>query len=116
MPKIGEPAPDFALMTHAGKQIALAKLRGRKVLLWFYPGRILRAVRLKAAGFVINLAISSRTISRFWVSALTMSSRTPRLPRSTSFHFHCSGTDRSVGLAYGAVPIARRAMPTVSAS
>ena len=37
MPKIGEPAPDFALMTHAGKQIALAKLRGRKVLLWFYP-------------------------------------------------------------------------------
>jgi peroxiredoxin len=37
MPKIGEPAPDFTLVSHAGKQVALTKLRGRKVILWFYP-------------------------------------------------------------------------------
>jgi len=37
MLQIGEPAPDFTLKSHQGKQIALAKLRGRKVVLWFYP-------------------------------------------------------------------------------
>jgi peroxiredoxin Q/BCP len=37
MLQIGEPAPDFTLTSHQGKQIALPKLRGRKVVLWFYP-------------------------------------------------------------------------------
>jgi len=37
MLQIGELAPDFTLKSHQGKQIALAKLRGRKVVLWFYP-------------------------------------------------------------------------------
>jgi thioredoxin-dependent peroxiredoxin len=37
MLQIGETAPDFILKSHQGKQIALAKLRGRKVILWFYP-------------------------------------------------------------------------------
>ena len=37
MLQIGEPAPDFTLTSHQRKQIALAKLRGRKVVLWFYP-------------------------------------------------------------------------------
>lgn len=33
----GEPAPDFSLTTHQGQKLALKDLRGRKVLLWFYP-------------------------------------------------------------------------------
>ena len=37
MLQIGEAAPDFTLKSHQDKQIALAKLRGRKVVLWFYP-------------------------------------------------------------------------------
>ena len=37
MPKIGDVAPDFTLTTHEGHQLALASLRGRKLLLWFYP-------------------------------------------------------------------------------
>lgn len=36
-PAIGEPAPDFALPSAGGGQIALADLRGRKVVLYFYP-------------------------------------------------------------------------------
>ncbi len=33
----GESAPDFTVLTHEGKSLSLANLRGKKVLLWFYP-------------------------------------------------------------------------------
>jgi thioredoxin-dependent peroxiredoxin len=35
--EIGDPAPDFSLISHEGKRISLAELRGHKVLIWFYP-------------------------------------------------------------------------------
>lgn len=37
MPKVGEAAPEFSVKTHEDKLLSLADLRGRKVLLWFYP-------------------------------------------------------------------------------
>jgi thioredoxin-dependent peroxiredoxin len=37
MVKVGEPAPPFTAAAHDGTQVTLAALRGRKVLLWFYP-------------------------------------------------------------------------------
>mgnify|MGYP000536194632 CR=1 FL=1 len=37
MVKVGDNAPDFTLDAHDGRKISLGSLRGRKVLLWFYP-------------------------------------------------------------------------------
>ncbi len=37
MLKVGDLAPDFRLSTHEGNALALSNLRGRRVLLWFYP-------------------------------------------------------------------------------
>ena len=34
---VGEVAPDFTLQTDAGKPLALSSLRGRPVVLYFYP-------------------------------------------------------------------------------
>lgn len=33
----GSEAPDFAVTAHDGRLVRLSDLRGRKVLLWFYP-------------------------------------------------------------------------------
>lgn len=36
-PPLGSPAPDFTLASTSGSEVTLSKLRGRKVLLAFYP-------------------------------------------------------------------------------
>ncbi len=37
MPDVNELAPDFELPTHAGATLKLSDLRGKKVVLYFYP-------------------------------------------------------------------------------
>jgi peroxiredoxin Q/BCP len=37
MLKPGDPAPDFEAVDHNGNTVRLRDLRGRKVVLWFYP-------------------------------------------------------------------------------
>jgi peroxiredoxin Q/BCP len=37
MPNVGEMAPDFTLEDDRGQQVTLSKLRGKKVVLFFYP-------------------------------------------------------------------------------
>lgn len=34
---VGTPAPDFHVADHTGRVHTLAKYRGRRVVLWFYP-------------------------------------------------------------------------------
>lgn len=36
-PKVGEPAPDFTLPADDGTTVSLGDLRGKHVVLWFYP-------------------------------------------------------------------------------
>lgn len=37
MLNVGDPAPDFSVPAHTGETITLSSLRGRWVVLWFYP-------------------------------------------------------------------------------
>ena len=37
MLKPGDPAPDFNTTDHEGKALKLRDLRGKKVVLWFFP-------------------------------------------------------------------------------
>jgi peroxiredoxin len=37
MLNVGDDAPDFAVTAHTGEEVRLADLRGRPVVLWFYP-------------------------------------------------------------------------------
>jgi peroxiredoxin len=37
MLKVGDAAPDFEVLDHHGNTVRLSALRGRRVVLWFYP-------------------------------------------------------------------------------
>ncbi len=37
MLQVGDTAPDFTVKTHDGNDLSLSDLRGKKILLWFYP-------------------------------------------------------------------------------
>ena len=36
-PTVGQPAPDFNLESDEGHEVSLSALRGKIVILWFYP-------------------------------------------------------------------------------
>jgi peroxiredoxin Q/BCP len=37
MLEVGTQAPDFSIVAHDGSTVTLSQLRGKKVVLWFYP-------------------------------------------------------------------------------
>jgi peroxiredoxin Q/BCP len=37
MPAVGDLAPDFTLRDDQGREVTLSALRGKTVILWFYP-------------------------------------------------------------------------------
>lgn len=49
--EIGDPAPDFAMPTDNGGQIDLGALRGKKVVLYFYPKDDTSGCTKEALGF-----------------------------------------------------------------
>ncbi|MGZ8379726.1 MAG: thioredoxin-dependent thiol peroxidase [Gemmatirosa sp.] len=51
VPAVGAPAPDFTLLTDAGEPLTLGALRGRTVVLFFYPKDDTTSCTTEACGF-----------------------------------------------------------------
>jgi peroxiredoxin Q/BCP len=49
--KVGDAAPDFTLPTDGGGSVTLSELRGRKVILYFYPKDDTSGCTKEACGF-----------------------------------------------------------------
>jgi len=103
MLKVGDPAPEFIQITHQGKSVSLAELRGHKVLLWFFPEAGSPACTTEAKSFqehrsyfdehnVMLLGASFDTIEENAIFAQKLGLDFPLL---------CD-TTRTVALAYGA--------------
>jgi peroxiredoxin Q/BCP len=56
-PTVGAPAPDFSLPTGDGKTIALADLKGKTVVLYFYPKDNTSGCTKEACDFRDNLSV-----------------------------------------------------------
>ncbi|MGP1396927.1 MAG: thioredoxin-dependent thiol peroxidase [Inquilinaceae bacterium] len=48
---VGQPAPDFALPVAGGGEVSLSSLRGRKVIIFFYPKADTPGCTKEACGF-----------------------------------------------------------------
>ena len=51
----GDPAPDFTLPTDTGEEVSLADLRGRKVIVYFYPAAMTPGCTTQACDFSDSL-------------------------------------------------------------
>lgn len=51
IPQPGDPAPDFTATTDAGETVGLSDLRGKKVVLYFYPKDDTPGCTTQACGF-----------------------------------------------------------------
>ena len=51
----GDPAPDFTLPTDTGERVSLSGLRGRKVIVYFYPAAMTPGCTKQACDFTDSL-------------------------------------------------------------
>jgi len=110
MLKAGDHAPDFTATTHEGKPLSLSSLRGKKVLLWFYPQAATPGCTTEGCSLrdnynyyeennVVVLGVSFDTVEDNAAFAAKF---------GFPFTLLCD-TDRKVGLAYGACDNAKAA-------
>ena len=52
---VGDPAPDFTLLSDTGEEVSLQSLRGRKVIVYFYPAAMTPGCTKQACDFTDSL-------------------------------------------------------------
>ncbi len=100
--RVGDPAPDFTLLDEAGQALHLADLRGRRVVLYFYPKDDTPGCTAQACGFRDQyLAIEERNALVLGISADDESSH-QRFRTKFNLPFHLLvDADHAVSEAYG---------------
>ena len=99
----GDPAPDFTLADDSGGRVALSGLRGRKVVLYFYPSAMTPGCTKQACGFRDSLG-------NFDAAGYTVLGVSPDKPEKLARFRQKEGLtfpllsdpDKSVHTAYGA--------------
>jgi thioredoxin-dependent peroxiredoxin len=103
MLNVGEQAPDFDVLDHNRNRVKLSDLRGKKVVLWFYPKADTPGCTKEGCSFRdLNAEYQAKN-----AQILGVSFDTPEENKAFAEKFHFTfpllcDTDRSIGLAYGA--------------
>ena len=99
----GDPAPEFALPTDSGETVRLADLRGRPVILYFYPAAMTPGCTTQACDFSDSLAaLEAEGFTVLGVSPDQPEKLATFRERESLGITLLSDQDRSVMQAYGA--------------
>ena len=100
---IGDPAPDFSLPTDDGRTVSLADLRGRKVIVYFYPAAMTPGCTKQACDFTDSLSsLQAQGYDVLGISPDSPAKLTKFRDRDGLTITLLSDADRSVMQAYGA--------------
>ncbi len=100
----GQPAPDFTTRDHTGKTVRLSGLRGRRVILWFYPEADTPGCTKEGCGFrTLKHGFDAEGVEVLGISFDPVP-KNAAFAQKFGFNFRLlSDVDRSVGRVYGAV-------------
>jgi thioredoxin-dependent peroxiredoxin len=101
--EVGSPAPDFRVEAHDGRTTTLSGLRGRKIILWFYPKADTPGCTIEGKGLCAEYA----KFAELGVEILGVSfdDRQANKAFAEKFGFPyplLCDTRREIGMAYGA--------------
>lgn len=101
-PAVGQPAPAFNLPDHTGKNIKLADLLGKWVIIYFYPKAMTSGCTVQAC----NLRDGQEAIEKYNATILGISPDTPerlaQFATKEGLNFTLLGdSDHTVAEAYG---------------
>ena len=100
---VGEPAPDFHAKSHAGDLVSLASLKGKNVLLWFYPKADTPGCTAEGCAFRDLAAEFEQRNTVVYGVSFDEQAENADFAKKFDFPFPLlCDTDREVGLAYGA--------------
>ena len=103
MLKVGETAPQFSLPSHDGATVSLESLRGKKILLWFYPEADTPGCSLEGRGFRDHQEYYDDNGIQILGVSFDPTDRIAAFARKFDFKFPLlSDADRKIAIAYGA--------------
>ena len=103
MLKQGDLAPDFTAKTHTGETVKLSDLRGKRVLLWFYPMADTPGCTAEGCSFRdLKPAYAGKNVEILGVSFDDVAANR-KFAEKFNFNFRLlCDTDKKIGMAYGA--------------
>jgi peroxiredoxin Q/BCP len=103
MLKAGDTAPEFTASSHQGAPLSLSSLRGKKVLLWFYPEADTPGCSLEGRGFRDHQEYYDDNGIEIVGVSFDPVDRNVAFAQKYDFKFPLlSDVDRKIALAYGA--------------
>ena len=103
MLEVGSPAPDFRVQAHDGSTVTLAGLRGRKVVLWFYPKADTPGCTVEGKGFCsAHDELAGKGVTVLGVSFDDVAANRAFAEKFGFPYLLLCDTDRKIGMAYGA--------------
>ena len=100
--RVGSAAPDFSLSDHAGNTVSLTSLRGRRLLIYFYPKADTPGCTIETKGFCQSAKSLGDDKQILGVSFDTVEENKAFAEKyAIDFPLLCD-TTRAMGIAYGA--------------